>query len=1152
MRVRRRVLATAVLAACVAAVVAGALVRRRQRGALPVAGSPVFEQTTRAFYHGLAALQVGLLDDARAAFLTATTLAPGEPAAWANLGLTDLRRGQFQSAAPAIARAAALAPTSSAVAVLEAELAKAEGHPAAVVARYRRALELDAASPRVQYALAAEIEAAGGPQADAEAEALLDSLLAAAPANLAVRLEVARLGAKRGDGPALQRAVSGIGAPGVGWPAAAADPYQRLQDATARADFAGAARAVAVLRNALLRVPAFRGDLAALAAPVGLVAEPFVRFLRLPSPESVPSAPDEGLTFAAQPAGPSATGAIAFSPQGADLPRIVSTDGRLVHPDRSPAAVGFPGGPAHVPPSAFGLLAVDWHRDFRLGLVLAGAGGVRLLAQGEDGTFKELPAAGRDVDAGKLDATGVWTADVDLDGDLDLVVGIASAAPVVLRNNGDGTWNTTRPFPGIVDLRAFAWGDLDGDGDPDAALVDGQGRLHVFDNQQGGQFVAVAAPGADVRMTALAVADVNGDGVLDLVTLGADGVVRRASRGPHAWEEAPLATWSGRAGAPRPGGDRIVLADLDNNGAPDIIASGGGQSRLWLGGTHGDYRALSGVPSAEVVAAVDFDGDGQLDLVGLARGRVQTYLTHGTKAYHWQVLHPRAQMTAGDQRINSFGVGGEIEIRSGLLTAKQTLTGSPVHFGLGTRTVVDVARVVWPNGVVQAEFDRRADQVIVAEQRLKGSCPWVFTDGGAGMQFVTDFLWRSPLGLRINAVDTAGVSQTEDWVKIRADQLVPHSGAYEVRVTAELWETHFVDYVALMTVDHPAAVDVFVDERFARVSPPLTVHAVTPPRPVAQAWDQTGRDVTALVAARDGRFLSTFAPGAYQGVAQEHFVEVELGHVVAPDTREWLVAYGWIYPTDSSINVAIGQGHQIPPRGLSLEAQDGSGRWTPVDPDLGFPAGKNKTILIDLARISKAGLSGVHRVRLRTNMEIYWDAIGIAADADASVVRTARLLPATAELGYRGFSETNAARRDVPETPRYDRLANVVGRWRNLVGYYTRFGDVRELLGQVDDRDVIMNAGDELRMAFTAPPPPPAGWVRDFVLIGDGWVKDGDYNTAYSKTVLPLPAHGHPQYEAAAGSLDLEDDPVYRQHPADWQAYHTRFVAPDAFLRGLR
>src|SRR6202040_1243026 len=115
--------------------------------------------------------------------------------------------------------------------------------------------------------------------------------------------------------------------------------------------------------------------------------------------------------------------------------------------------------------------------------------------------------------------------------------------------------------------------------------------------------------------------------------------------------------------------------------------------------------------------------------------------------------------------------GGEMEIRSGLLTEKLTIAGTSVHFGLGTRTRIDVARIVWPNGILQADFDGGADRVMVADQRLKGSCPWVFTDDGTGMRFVTDFLWRSPLGLRINAQDTAGVSPTEDWVKSSADRL---------------------------------------------------------------------------------------------------------------------------------------------------------------------------------------------------------------------------------------------------------------------------------------------------------------------------------------------------------------------------------------------
>jgi hypothetical protein len=161
-----------------------------------------------------------------------------------------------------------------------------------------------------------------------------------------------------------------------------------------------------------------------------------------------------------------------------------------------------------------------------------------------------------------------------------------------------------------------------------------------------------------------------------------------------------------------------------------------------------------------------------------------------------------------------------------------------------------------------------------------------------------------------------------------------------------------------------------------------------------------------------------------------------------------------------------------------------------------------------------------------------------------------RVNAGAAELRYRGFSHTDYSRREVPETPHYDRLASATARWRDLVGYHTRFGDVRALVAGVDDRYVIMNAGDELRLRFPAPAPPPPGWTRDFVLIGDGWEKDGDFNTGASQTVLPLPSHDRPDYPIAA--TELEDDPVYRRHAADWQQYHTRYVTPRAFLDGLR
>ena len=134
----------------------------------------------------------------------------------------------------------------------------------------------------------------------------------------------------------------------------------------------------------------------------------------------------------------------------------------------------------------------------------AGAGGLKLYQQAAGGTFSDVTAKSK-LPPNVLTAsyTGVWTADIDTDGDLDLVLGSATGPPTVLRNNGDGTWNVLHPFgPTKSGLSQFVWADLDGDGSPDAAFLDGQGKLVVLQNKRSGVFTPWPLP-ADVQSTSL-------------------------------------------------------------------------------------------------------------------------------------------------------------------------------------------------------------------------------------------------------------------------------------------------------------------------------------------------------------------------------------------------------------------------------------------------------------------------------------------------------------------------------------------------------------------------------------------------------------------------------------------------------------------------
>ncbi len=1121
----------------------------RREEKLPDQSSQQYRDAVRAFYVGLAALQVGEEGRAEEGLTRVTELVPGEPAAWANLGLLSIKQREFDAAAGRLEKARSLAPENSRIILAQATLASSRGNLAESTSLLRRAVELDPRNLKAIYSLAQEVERQGGDANEAESQRLSEKILEVQPNNLAALLEVTRLAAKRGDTATLQDALTRVAALAATWPQEAKEQLAALQTAAAGSDTRAAGARVAFLRNVLVRIPEYRTDINAVKLPTGELGEPFTAFLKLPSPSPVPAPPDDGLTFTEEPLPDLATGkwawAGAVSLDGESAPVIIAANGREAR--AGGATLNFPGGPQAAPPSAAGVLAMDFNYDFKMDLAFAGAGGFKLYRQEGNGAFTDatakLPAA---ITGGSY--RGAWAADIEMDGDLDIVLGATNGPAVVLRNNGDGTFKESRPFEGVTDVRGFVWADLDADGDPDAALLSNDGKLHEFTNERGGAFHERATPADLTPVAAIGIADVNGDGVLDLIAGLNDGTVVSVSDSDEGKDWVITSLVPIRSYSLRSYSGHIIFADLDNNGSSDLLWITAAGTEILLGDADGKFNPKEEI-SAQVDAVADLTNDGRLDFVGIASGEQAVRLTNrGTKDYHWQIVRPRAAAATGDQRINTFGIGGEMEIRAGQLFQKQPITGPVVHFGLGENTETDVLRISWPNGSMQAEFDLKSEQTIVADQRLKGSCPSLFAYDGKAMRFVKDCApWSPAIGLRINAMQTAAISQTEEWQKIRGDQLVSRDGYYDLRITAELWETYYIDHYELMVVDHPEGTDIFVDERTSNPAPKLGLYTVATPHPIKAAFDDNRKDVTEIVRALDNRYLDTFGRGQYQGVTRDHYVEIELDETSPTSGPLYLLAHGWMHPTDASINIALSQGSHPPPQSVSLEVPDATGNWVVARPASGFPAGKIKTLVFDLEGIFRPGAP--RRLRLRTSMEIYWDQLEWAAGLSDADVKTVRLNPQTAELGYRGFSVFNQADKSSPEIPDYDRVATTSQKWRDLIGYYTRYGDIRELLEKVDDRLVIVNAGDEMMFRFTAQPPPPAGFVRDYVFIGDGWIKDGDFNSVFSKTVLPLPTHDRTEYTSLPARL--EDDPAYRRHPGDWQEYHTRYVTPDRFQKSL-
>ncbi len=1118
---------------------------------------------------GLEHLQRGRLADAEREFRTVIALAPREPLGYANLGLTYLRSGSYADAESQLQRARRLDPANPEIALIAAKLYSLTGRSAEA----RRMLATIPPDARVLYALAELERQSGDSGTERRYAERLRQVLERAPANFAVRLKLAAALLKLGASDSTLRYLEDVRQLRPA-PPREAQPYLAR---SMRALRAGRSVEAGVTLERFLRLIEVTAPYQAALAQVDwiegpLAGRPVLAFnpqsliaMRGMTPASNVSAqftdvtgesglPDLGTR-------PTALALGDYDGDGEENLLIASPVVRLyaVHggfvADVS-ARMSLP-----LPAGAVAATFADYDNDGWLDLFAIGPDGRGALLHNRDGKrFEDVTAA-----AGVGDVAGTRHAlfvDLDHDGDLDLLL-VGGGSLGVYRNDLDGTFSL---FPNADGIRRggsdAAFGDFDDDGRTDVFVASENGGDALFHNDGVRGFTDVATA-LGTRSSAVAVGDYDNDGALDVFVAGPAGGVLWHNDGTGGLTEAQRLRGGTTGGA--------VFLDYDNDGWLDILVAGPQGAALFHNDGTGrfvDRGALlpAGLQRDSIgpVLVADLDGDGDQDIiVGDKRG-VHLLRNDGGNAH----LGMKIQLTAlglGSGKNNSFGIGARLEVRAGELYQTRVVTGPVTPFGLGSHFKADVLRVQWPNGVPQTIYFPGTDQDVLELQQLKGSCAFLYTWDGQHFRFITDVMWRSALGMPLGIMGKgeggrgkgpmsyapAGASQ--EYLRIPGEALQPRNGRYVLQVTEELWETAYLDQLRLLAVDHPDSVEVFVDERFPPAVRGLRLYQTVHPRPPLSAVDERGTDVLAELRDHDYRYVSDLTPLAYQGLTEPHAVILDLDQDAGrPGTL--LVLRGWIFPSDASINVALSQQRQELAELPVLEVRDARGRWVSRGA-LGFPAGKDKTVVIDLAGIFP---TRDHHVRVRTNMQIYWDQAFVAEDVNgggrtvkkqlrrsdgqektAAVVRVTTLSPQSGDLHFRGFSRMyRRGGRSGPHWFDYDSVTKE-SPWRPITGAATRFGDVGPLLENSDDQYVVMVPGDETTVEFDAPAgAPPDGWTRDFLLYSDGWIKDSDLNTAFGTTIEPLPYHAITSYPYSSGDRDPSDSPRQRY----LREYNTRII----------